>query len=355
MALLDLYQSVVPQQLLSTEDQSHPAKPWFLQTADQHHHKDLEQHLSKDNFPFMTPARQLLSISNLKKGRSLSPEKLDTGRTARTMTPGGTQFSPLKTEQFSPLPIRRLHEIPAASFSPPKTRSTTKSKRRHRSPSIPFRQPVRHLLEYDPNPRQVDDYYPQPVLTLRHCLDTTALSDVFAWAKQCATAGKIIPLKECLINFRDWSRVHDLHEAAIVLGLKILQTQCELVLEEWETEFDDWQTYPVDRTASQDLQRRHQERSKNMVNGAFLKYASEQIVETMPLPEPPISEDVAMKDETDSDIPLASIVSEQATDAVRGGSRGGGRGGRGNRGGRGCGRGTGTGKRGRRGRTPKVT
>lgn len=67
-------------------------------------------------------------------------------------------------------------------------------------------------------------------------MSTGALRDVFMWSLRCVAEGKISTLEEArMILFHDVSRVQEIREACLVLGLRILRSECDEILRRWES------------------------------------------------------------------------------------------------------------------------
>lgn len=80
----------------------------------------------------------------------------------------------------------------------------------------------------------IERNWPKPTLTLRYNVDTRALRDVFVWAKESAERGTVVRLQEWLVHFRDVTRVREIREVCLTLGLGRFARECERLLGRWE-------------------------------------------------------------------------------------------------------------------------
>lgn len=65
-------------------------------------------------------------------------------------------------------------------------------------------------------------------------MDTSALRDVFLWARRCAENGGLVSLQGWLIHFRDVTRLREIREVCLTLELRLLTRECDRLLDRWE-------------------------------------------------------------------------------------------------------------------------
>ncbi|KAK5938659.1 hypothetical protein PMZ80_008850 [Knufia obscura] len=184
--------------------------------------------------PFSTPTRQLLPTPSF----SLSKAN-GTTFTSRTITPNGTFFSPLKPHDDTPSRLffarpQNPQDIPSAFFSPPHPKPLPKALPHTVVRRGPGRKGPPPIVEFDATPRMIERNWPKPTLTLRYNVDTRALRDVFVWAKESAERGTVVRLQEWLVHFRDVTRVREIREVCLTLGLGRFARECERLLGRWE-------------------------------------------------------------------------------------------------------------------------
>lgn len=228
------------------------------------------------------PALQLEKILTTPERQVLPPPSTSTMPTARTITPGGSFLSPLEKQRLDTTPVpsrlmpvaaRKVNHIPSALFSPPRfasllpplpsipirgSRGRGRGRGRRGSsrgrgcrlnthtdtavasisaPAVLPRYPSRPrpLVEFDLTPRCVDFSRQKSTLILRHDVSTDALRDVFMWSLRCVAEGKIVKLEEArMIPFHNVSRVHEIREVCVVLGLRNLRNECDETLRKWD-------------------------------------------------------------------------------------------------------------------------
>ena len=183
-----------------------------------------------------TPTRQLLPAPSLSPGKGAT-------YTSRTMTPNGTFSSPLKDCDITPSRILfacplDTRDIPSAIFSPPHPKPFPEALPQSRLRRGPGRKGPPPITEFDPTPRIVEFNLPKPTLMLRHNVATSALRDVFLWARRCAEEGRIVGLQGWLIHFRDVTRLRQIREVCLTLKLTRFVMECEKSLSRWEN--GDW-------------------------------------------------------------------------------------------------------------------
>lgn len=55
------------------------------------------------------------------------------------------------------------------------------------------------------------------------------------WSLRCVAEGKIVKLEEArMIPFHNVSRVHEIREVCVVLGLRNLRNECDETLRKWD-------------------------------------------------------------------------------------------------------------------------
>lgn len=80
----------------------------------------------------------------------------------------------------------------------------------------------------------IERNWPKPTLILRHNVDTSALRDVFSWARRCAESGGLVGLQGWLIHFRDVTRLRKIREVCLMLKLRSFTGECDRLLDRWE-------------------------------------------------------------------------------------------------------------------------
>jgi len=65
-------------------------------------------------------------------------------------------------------------------------------------------------------------------------VDTSALRDVFLWARRCTENGGLVSLQGWLIHFRDVTRLREIREVCLTLKLRLLTRECDRLLDRWK-------------------------------------------------------------------------------------------------------------------------
>lgn len=65
-------------------------------------------------------------------------------------------------------------------------------------------------------------------------MDTGALRDVFRWARACVERGGLVRLQGWLIHSPDVSRLREIKEVCLTLGLRVFTEECYRLLDMWE-------------------------------------------------------------------------------------------------------------------------
>lgn len=195
-------------------------------------------------------ARSRSNASLLETPQRMSTPPASAAFTARSLTPKGIPFSPLKDQETTPsrrgvarrrgqMSVPRGSSLVAPEIPPtPRGRGHGgRGRGRGRAAgliSARERDPL-PLVEFNHKiKRHVNHSHAKPTLILRHDANAEALKDLFAWGLRCVQCGSIVSFDGWLMKFHDRSRVQEIKNLCVLFKLNTLRSACDKVLRRWD-------------------------------------------------------------------------------------------------------------------------